>query len=57
LLVTDGYDGMIKLWNAYNGNLLRQINHNITVDFTPDGRYFITKGSGVIRVWGIPPIK
>jgi len=54
LLVSVGYDGTIRFWNARFGNEIRRLNICCSVDFTPDGRYLITYGDGVAIVWGIP---
>jgi WD40 repeat protein len=54
LLVSTGYDGTTRLWNVKTGTELRQLNVCCYADFTPDGRYLVTAGAGVIRVWGIP---
>ncbi len=54
LLVSGGYDGTIRLWDAQSGIELRQLNTCCSVDFTPDGRYLVTYGNGVAHVWGIP---
>ncbi len=54
LLVSVGYDGTTRLWDIYTGNQLRQLNFCCYADFTPDGRYLVTAGAGVIRVWGLP---
>ena len=54
LLVSVGYDGTIRLWNAPFGSQIRQLNVCCSVEFTPDGRYLITYGDGVALVWGIP---
>jgi WD40 repeat protein len=60
LLVSVGYDGVVQLWDAKSGRLLRQLlstcNHigSCYAGFTPDGRYLVTAGDGVIRVWGLP---
>lgn len=53
LLVSIGYDDTIKLWNIHTGNQIRQLNVCCYADFTPDGRYLVTVGNGVIRVWGV----
>lgn len=54
LLVSVGWDGTIRLWNARFGTELRRLNVCCSADFTPDGRYLITHGNGVAHVWGIP---
>lgn len=54
LLVSIGWDGTIRLWNARFGTELRRLNVCCSADFTPDGRYLITYGNGVALVWGIP---
>lgn len=53
LLVSIGYDDTIKLWNIHTGNQIRQLNVCCYANFTPDGRYLVTVGNGVIRVWGV----
>ena len=54
LLVSVGYDDTIRLWNIFSGGEIRRLNGCCFADFTPDGRYLITAGEGVVRVWGIP---
>ncbi len=54
LLVSVGWDGTIRLWNAKFGSELRRLNTCCSADFTPDGRYLVTYGNGVAYVWGIP---
>ncbi len=54
LLVSIGWDGTIRLWNARFGTELRRLSVCCSADFTPDGRYLITYGNGVALVWGIP---
>jgi WD40 repeat protein len=54
LLVSVGRDGTTRLWNIKTGTELRRLNVCCYADFTPDGRYLVTAGDGVIRVWGIP---
>lgn len=54
LFASVGFDGTTRLWNVQTGTELRRLNVCCTVSFTPDGRYLITAGDGVIRVWGIP---
>lgn len=54
LLVSVGWDETTRLWNATSGVELRTLNVCCSASFTPDGRYLVTAGDGVIRVWGIP---
>jgi WD40 repeat protein len=54
LLVSVGYDGTTRLWNITTGNEIRRLNVCCFADFTPDGRYLVTAGDGVIRLWGLP---
>ena len=54
LLVSVGWDGTTRLWNIRTGAPLRVLNVCCSTSFTPDGRYLITAGDGVMRVWGIP---
>lgn len=54
LLASVGWDGTTRLWSISNGNQLRVLNACCDAHFTPDGRYLVTVGNGVIRVWGIP---
>lgn len=54
LLASVGWDGTTRLWNAAFGIELRILNVCCSASFTPDGRYFVTAGDGVMRVWGIP---
>jgi len=54
LLATVGFDQTTRLWNIHNGNQLRILNVCCSASFTPDGRYLVTAGDGVMRVWGIP---
>lgn len=55
LLVSVGWDGTTKLWNIHTGNPIRVLNVCCFAEFSPDGRFLITAGNGVIRLWGIPP--
>lgn len=54
LLVSAGWDGTTRLWDIAKGTELRRLNVCCSTSFTPDGRYLVTAGDGVIRVWGIP---
>lgn len=54
LLVSVGWDETTRLWNITSGTELRHVNVCCSASFTPDGRYLVTAGDGVIRVWGIP---
>jgi WD40 repeat protein len=54
LLVSVGWDGTTRLWNVHAGQELRRLNVCCQAQFTPDGRYLVTAGDGVLRVWGIP---
>lgn len=54
LLVSVGWDGTTRLWNVTSGVELRILNVCCSASITPDGRYLVTAGDGVIRVWGIP---
>lgn len=54
LLVSVGWDGTTRLWNVHAGQELRRLNVCCQAMFTPDGRYLLTAGDGVLRVWGIP---
>lgn len=54
LLVSVGWDQTTRLWNIKAGNELRILNVCCSASFTPDGRYLVTAGDGVMRVWGIP---
>lgn len=54
LLVSVGWDQTTRLWNVKTGTELRTLNVCCSASFTPDGRYLVTTGDGVIRVWGIP---
>ena len=54
LLLSVGWDRTTRLWNITTGNELRRLNVCCSAGFTPDGRYLITTGDGVIRVWGVP---
>ena len=54
LLVSIGWDQTTRLWNIKSGIELRTLNVCCSASFTPDGRYLVTAGDGVIRVWGIP---
>jgi WD40 repeat protein len=54
LFVTVGFDDSIKLWDAKNGDLLREIYSCYKFGgFTQDGRYLILTGKEGIEVWGI----
>lgn len=54
LLVSVGWDKTTRLWNIHSGQELRRLNVCCSAEFTPDGRYLVTAGDGVMRVWGIP---
>jgi WD40 repeat protein len=54
LLVSVGWDETTRLWDIYTGRELRRLNVCCRASFTPDGRFLITAGNGVLRVWGIP---
>lgn len=54
LIVSIGWDHTTRLFNAKTGTLLRIFPYCCYADFTPDGRYLVTAGQGVIRVWGVP---
>lgn len=54
LLVSVGWDGTTRLWNIRTGQELRRLNVCCNATFTPDGKFLITIGDGVIRIWGIP---
>jgi WD40 repeat protein len=55
LLVSVGWgDRTTRLWNVRGGQELRRLNVCCQASFTPDGRYLVTAGDGVLRVWGIP---
>jgi WD40 repeat protein len=54
LLVSVGWDQTTRLWNVKAGTELRTLNVCCSASITPDGRYLVTAGDGVIRVWGIP---
>jgi WD40 repeat protein len=57
LLVSVGYDNTTRLWNIHTGEELLKLNTCCFAGFTPDGRFLVTAGDGVIRVWGIPPLE
>jgi WD40 repeat protein len=54
LLVSVGYNGFTKLWNAKTGTLLQKLNVCYFGGFTPDGRYLVTIDKVGIQLWGIP---
>lgn len=54
LLISVGWDGTIRLWNARFGTELRRLNVCCSAKFSPDGRYLVTYGNGVAYIWGIP---
>lgn len=54
LLASVGWDGTTRLWSVKTCNQLRVLNVCCSASFTPDGRYLVTAGDGVMRVWGIP---
>jgi WD40 repeat protein len=54
LLVSVGRDGTTRLWNSITGAERGKLNVCCFADFTPDGRYLVTAGDGILRVWGIP---
>jgi len=55
LLLSLGYDGFMKLWDATTGILLKEINSCPHFGgFTQDGRYLVTVGKKGIELWGIP---
>jgi WD40 repeat protein len=54
LFVSVGFDDSIKLWDAKNGDLLREIYSCYKFGgFTQDGRYLVLTGKEGIEVWGI----
>lgn len=55
LLLSVGYDGFTKLWDANAEVLMKEINtcHHFG-GFTQDGRYLVTVGERGIDIWGIP---
>ena len=55
LLLSIGYNGVTKLWDASKGILLTEINicHHFG-GFTQDGRYLVKVGKNGIELWGIP---
>ncbi|RMF47573.1 MAG: WD40 repeat domain-containing protein [Anaerolineae bacterium] len=55
LLLSVGYDSTTRLWNARTGQALRVLQVCCFAAFTPDGRYLVTAGDGVIRLWGVMP--
>ncbi|MBV6450052.1 MAG: hypothetical protein MHPDNHAH_00772 [Anaerolineales bacterium] len=55
LLLSVGYDGFIKLWDANARVFLKEINTcHYFGGFTQDGRYLVTVGKNGIEIWGIP---
>ncbi len=56
ILLSVGWDDTTRLWNIHTGNQIRVLNVCCFADFTPDGRFLLTAGDGVLRVWGIPPL-
>jgi len=65
-LASGAIDGVINLWNPYNGKLIKKLELDITDDskkwkkgvksllFTPDGKQIISGyGDYVIRVWNV----
>ncbi len=55
LLLSVGYDGFTKLWDANAGVLLKSIHTCYHFGgFTQDGRYLVTVGKKGIELWGIP---
>jgi len=54
LLVSVGWDDTTRSWNIDSASQIRRLNVCCSASFTPDGKYLVTAGDGVIRVWGIP---
>jgi WD40 repeat protein len=57
LVATSGYDGMIRLWNAATGRLVRVVvghdSYVFGIAWSADGRYLASTGSydSTVRVW------
>ena len=54
LLVSVGWDQTTRLWDINGGQELRRLSVCCSATFTADGRFLLTAGDGVLRVWGIP---
>ncbi len=53
LLVSVGYDGTTRMWIIWAGTQLRKLEVCCYIGFPRDGRFLVTAGSGVIRLWGV----
>jgi Tfp pilus assembly protein PilF len=58
LLVTSGYDGTVRVWDAKTYQAVRALPGHSgkvgAVRITPDGHHAITAGDTTLRIWSLP---
>jgi WD40 repeat protein len=58
LLITSGYDGTVRVWDAKTYQALRALPGHTgkvgAVRVTPDGLHAITAGDSTLRIWRLP---
>ncbi len=58
MIITSGYDKTVRIWNAINGEQLKELKGHTTVirslDISPDGKLIASGGEdGVIKIWNV----